>query len=130
MDTLIQERVSQKANELTATYDEKIMNYEDRYHRFSYHCQIHSTSSSLSESRTCSDSFPSPKTNFEIYVFRTRPTKLSSLIIVRSKVNQVSWIIASAVYFVTNRSRSCLETGRNGYDHSRPGSCQQPYCCT
>ncbi|PPQ89695.1 hypothetical protein CVT25_014096 [Psilocybe cyanescens] len=30
MDALIQEKVSQKANELTATYDEKIMNYEDR----------------------------------------------------------------------------------------------------
>ena len=30
MDALIQERVSQKANELTATYDEKLRNYEDR----------------------------------------------------------------------------------------------------
>ncbi|KAF4620628.1 hypothetical protein D9613_000431 [Agrocybe pediades] len=30
MDTVIQEKVSQKANELTATYDEKIRNYEDR----------------------------------------------------------------------------------------------------
>lgn len=30
MDSLIQEKVSQKANELTATYDEKIRNYEDR----------------------------------------------------------------------------------------------------
>ncbi|KAF8904459.1 CASP C terminal-domain-containing protein [Gymnopilus junonius] len=31
MDSLIQEKVSQKANELTATYDEKIRNYEDRF---------------------------------------------------------------------------------------------------
>lgn len=31
MDAVIQEKVSQKANELTATYDEKIRNYEDRY---------------------------------------------------------------------------------------------------
>ncbi|CAA7261704.1 unnamed protein product [Cyclocybe aegerita] len=30
MDALIQEKVSQKANELTATYDEKLRNYEDR----------------------------------------------------------------------------------------------------
>ncbi|KAF8160792.1 CASP C terminal-domain-containing protein [Crassisporium funariophilum] len=30
MDSLIQEKVSQKANELTATYDEKLRNYEDR----------------------------------------------------------------------------------------------------
>ncbi|KAF9482164.1 hypothetical protein BDN70DRAFT_919353 [Pholiota conissans] len=30
MDTLIQEKVSQKANELTATYDEKLRNYADR----------------------------------------------------------------------------------------------------
>ncbi|KDR75195.1 hypothetical protein GALMADRAFT_249156 [Galerina marginata CBS 339.88] len=30
METLIQEKVSQKANELTATYDEKFRNYEDR----------------------------------------------------------------------------------------------------
>ncbi|KAF5322540.1 hypothetical protein D9619_001570 [Psilocybe cf. subviscida] len=30
MDTLIQEKVLQKANELTATYDEKLRNYEDR----------------------------------------------------------------------------------------------------
>ena len=30
MDTLIQEKVSQKANELTATYDEKFRNYEER----------------------------------------------------------------------------------------------------
>jgi len=31
MESLIQEKVSQKANELTATYDEKLRNYEDRY---------------------------------------------------------------------------------------------------
>lgn len=31
MDTMIHEKVSQKANELTATYDEKLRNYEDRY---------------------------------------------------------------------------------------------------
>jgi homeobox protein cut-like len=30
MDTLIQDKVSQKANELTATYDEKLRNYADR----------------------------------------------------------------------------------------------------
>ncbi|PPQ99440.1 hypothetical protein CVT24_005247 [Panaeolus cyanescens] len=30
MDAMIQEKVSQKANELTATYDEKLRNYEDR----------------------------------------------------------------------------------------------------
>jgi homeobox protein cut-like len=31
MDTMIHDKVSQKANELTATYDEKFRNYEDRY---------------------------------------------------------------------------------------------------
>ena len=31
MDAVIHEKVSQKANELTATYDEKFRNYEDRY---------------------------------------------------------------------------------------------------
>ena len=31
MDELIQEKVSQKENELNATYDEKIRNYEERY---------------------------------------------------------------------------------------------------
>ena len=31
MDDLIQERVAQKENELNATYDEKLRNYEERY---------------------------------------------------------------------------------------------------
>lgn len=31
MDELIQERVSQKENELNATYDERMRNYEDRF---------------------------------------------------------------------------------------------------
>ena len=30
MESLIQERVTQKENELNATYDEKLLNYEDR----------------------------------------------------------------------------------------------------
>lgn len=30
METLIQERVAQKENELNATYDEKLLNYEER----------------------------------------------------------------------------------------------------
>lgn len=30
MDTAIHERVSQKENELNATYDEKMRNYEER----------------------------------------------------------------------------------------------------
>ena len=30
METLIQERVTQKENELNATYDEKLLNYEER----------------------------------------------------------------------------------------------------
>ena len=30
MDALIQDKVSQKANELTATYDEKLRNYDER----------------------------------------------------------------------------------------------------
>ena len=31
MDELIQEKVTQKENELNATYDEKMRNYEERY---------------------------------------------------------------------------------------------------
>ena len=31
MDELIQEKVAQKENELNATYDERIRNYEERY---------------------------------------------------------------------------------------------------
>ena len=31
MDDLIQEKVAQKENELNATYDEKMRNYEERY---------------------------------------------------------------------------------------------------
>lgn len=31
MDDLIQERVTQKENELNAEYDERMRNYEDRY---------------------------------------------------------------------------------------------------
>lgn len=31
MDELIQEKVNQKENELNATYDEKMRNYEERY---------------------------------------------------------------------------------------------------
>ena len=31
MDDLIQEKVTQKENELNATYDEKMRNYEERY---------------------------------------------------------------------------------------------------
>lgn len=30
MEDLIQEKVTQKENELNATYDEKMMNYEER----------------------------------------------------------------------------------------------------
>lgn len=30
MEDLIQEKVAQKENELNATYDEKMMNYEER----------------------------------------------------------------------------------------------------
>lgn len=41
MDTLIQERVAQKENELNATYDEKLLNYEERYVTLS---SIHSSS--------------------------------------------------------------------------------------
>jgi hypothetical protein len=31
MDDMIQDKVAQKANELNATYDEKLRNYEERY---------------------------------------------------------------------------------------------------
>ena len=31
LDTLVQERVAQKENELNAAYDEKMRNYEERY---------------------------------------------------------------------------------------------------
>ena len=31
MEDLIQEKVTQKENELNATYDEKMRNYEERY---------------------------------------------------------------------------------------------------
>lgn len=31
MEELVTERVSQRENELNATYDEKLRNYEDRY---------------------------------------------------------------------------------------------------
>jgi homeobox protein cut-like len=31
MESMIQERVSQKENELNAAYDEKMRNYEERY---------------------------------------------------------------------------------------------------
>lgn len=34
MDELIQERVTSKENELNATYDERMRNYEDRYVSF------------------------------------------------------------------------------------------------
>lgn len=34
MDEMIQERVAQKENELNATYDERLRNYEDRYYIF------------------------------------------------------------------------------------------------
>jgi len=30
MDNMIQDKVAQKANELNATYDEKLRNYEER----------------------------------------------------------------------------------------------------
>ena len=31
MEGMIQEKITQKENELNATYDEKMMNYEERY---------------------------------------------------------------------------------------------------
>ena len=31
LDTMVQERVAQKENELNAAYDEKMRNYEERY---------------------------------------------------------------------------------------------------
>ena len=37
MDDLIQERVTQKENELNAEYDERMRNYEERYGRFILH---------------------------------------------------------------------------------------------
>jgi hypothetical protein len=44
MDEMIQEKVVQKENELNATYDEKLRNYEERYvppPSLSIHCIRH-----------------------------------------------------------------------------------------
>jgi len=54
MDTLIQEKVSQKANELTATYDEKLRNYEDREQDLQR--QLSLTKDQLRDLRTSNDS--------------------------------------------------------------------------
>ena len=84
MDSLIQEKVSQKANELTATYDEKLRNYEDRY-RAPNHvwppCLILDA-----ENKICSVNSLSLKTNYGIYVFLTKATKLSCLTTASDKV--------------------------------------------
>jgi len=54
MDILIQEKVSQKANELTATYDEKLRNYEDREQDLQR--QLSLTKDQLRDLRTSNDS--------------------------------------------------------------------------
>ena len=73
MDTLIQDKVSQKANELTATYDEKFRNYDERYYLY----QLEPSFDHLyyAESKTYNVKSRSPKTNYGIYVFPTKTTR-------------------------------------------------------
>ena len=96
MDSLIQEKVSQKANELTATYDEKIRNYEDRSVSQSVFVRrLLIYIRSFPENKTYSASYRSQRTNYEIYVPPTKQIKPSSLITVKSRVrftfNVISW---------------------------------------
>jgi len=88
METLIQEKVSQKANELTATYDEKLRNYEDR-------CVSHEALLRISNfliiyqgNKIFNASSPSRKTNYEIYEYPMKITKPNYLITANDKVSQ------------------------------------------
>ncbi|CED82054.1 Transcription factor/CCAAT displacement protein CDP1 [Phaffia rhodozyma] len=54
MEELIQERVTQKENELNATYDERMRNYEEREQDLNN--QLRTTKSQLTDLRTTSDS--------------------------------------------------------------------------
>ena len=77
MDELIQEKVVQKENELNATYDEKMRNYEER--------QVTSRSSrptviyqDVPANKISSVRYPCREANFVTFVCRMSPTKLNS----------------------------------------------------
>lgn len=77
MDDMIQEKVAQKANELHATYDERIRNYEERY---AFHCDFHIPPllTLLNPgNKTSRNKLLYPKPSSEIYVHPTTPTRPS-----------------------------------------------------
>jgi hypothetical protein len=88
MDAMILEKVAQKANELTATYDEKFRNYEDRY-QFDSIFREDSAIKVLLGSRTYSASLPSQKLTYEIYGFLMNPIKQDFWTIVKNKVGYI-----------------------------------------
>jgi hypothetical protein len=88
METLIQEKVSQKANELTATYDEKLRNYEDRCVSYKTLLQTSNFLIIYQGNKTFNASSPLRKTNYEIYEYLMKITKPSFLITANDKVSQ------------------------------------------
>jgi hypothetical protein len=84
MEEMIHEKVLQKENELNATYDEKMRNYEERY----VVCcgnTLQFTNASPAN-KTCNAKYPSRKTNFVTCACQMIQIKLSFWTIVSAKV--------------------------------------------
>lgn len=90
METLIQERVTQKENELNATYDERLLNYEERYAEIVAIPDAQLTLSSLPARGTSSDNSSLRKTNSVNFVRPMRLIKPSSSTRVKDKVKPMS----------------------------------------
>lgn len=125
MDGLIQEKVSQKANELTATYDEKIMNYEDRYRiTVILLCLNMNLTVCCVGNKIYNASYLSRRINFEIYAFQMKTTKQNSSTIVKGKVCNLSCTTVYPTIIPCTRPGGCFKTCGSGHDYCRLGSRQ------
>lgn len=86
MEDLIQEKVVQKENELNATYDEKMRNYEERYEASSPSWLLRKTNIHAVASKICSASLLSPRTSFATCACHTIPTRRSCSTIPSARV--------------------------------------------
>jgi hypothetical protein len=90
METLIQERVTQKENELNATYDERLLNYEERCAEIVAIPDAQLTCPSMPARGTSSDKSTLRKINSVNFVRPMRLIKLSYSTRVKGKVKPLS----------------------------------------
>ena len=134
MDELIQEKVTQKENELNATYDERIRNYEERLVSFPSETapsvnmyllcreqdlqrQVALTKGQLRDLRMSNETNQAKlldHTQRQGTLYGPLTSEFFVLVSVSCGIS----------YLRTNRSRSGCKTRRARYDGSRSGACQ------